>query len=114
MADLLDGLVEGLASNEVWDVIIVLLLGTLLLLHALVALGQLAQGGKGVWAELVEDAWDELGELLVLTGTVDGEGVGWDGGVDYVMLDPLLYLHMCFPISGLSTAMFREARPEGW
>lgn len=93
MTDLLDGLglidllVEGLASNKVWDVVIVLLLGALLLLHALVALGQLAKGGKGIWAELVEDTWDELGELLVLTGTVDGEGVGWNGGVDCAVLE---------------------------
>lgn len=87
LTNLLDGLVEGLASNKVWDVVIVLLLGALLLLHALVALGQLAQGGKGVWAELVEDTWNELGELLVLTGTVDGEGVGWDGSVDCALLD---------------------------
>lgn len=84
---LIDLLVEGLASNEVWDVVIVLLLGALLLLHALVALSQLAKGGKGIWAELVEDTWDELGELLVLTGTVDGEGVGWNGGVDCTMLE---------------------------
>ena len=90
MASLLDGLVEGLAGNEIWDVVIVLLLGALLLLHALVALGELAQGCKGVWAKLVQDTWDELGELLVLTGTVDSEGVGWDGGVNCAALDPFL------------------------
>ena len=93
MTDLLDGLglidllVEGLTSNEVWDVVIVLLLSALLLLHALVALGQLAKRGKGIWAKLVEDTWDELGELLVLTGTVDGEGVGWNGGVNCAVLE---------------------------
>lgn len=116
MADLLDGLVEGLASNEVWDVVIVLLLGALLLLHALVALGQLAQGGKGVWAELVEDTWDELGELLVLAGTVDGEGVGWDGGVDCATLDPLLSLcALQFSLAMEHCCLHRsEARPEAW
>lgn len=52
------------------------------LLHALVALGELAQGSERVGAELVQDAGDELGELLVLAVAVDGEGVGGDRGVD--------------------------------
>jgi hypothetical protein len=82
---LLDLALEVLASNQVWDVIIILLLvlTLLALLHGLVGFGELAEGGKRVWAELVKDTWDELGELLVLTVTVDGEGVGWDGSVDY-------------------------------
>lgn len=72
---------EVVASNEVGDVIVilvvVLLAGlTLLLLHALVALGEFAQGCERVGAELVEDTGDELSKLLVLTGAVDGEGVG--------------------------------------
>lgn len=84
--DLLLGL-EVLALDELRDVLIVrvVLLRavlTLLLLQALVALGELSQGSEGVGAELVEDAGDELGELLVLTVSVDGEGVGGDGGVD--------------------------------
>lgn len=66
-----------LALDEVGDVLVVLVL-----LLELVALGQLAERGKRVGAELVEDAGDELGELLVLAVAVDGEGVGLDRGVD--------------------------------
>jgi len=51
-------------------------------LHVLVALGQLAERGERVGTQLVEDAGDELGELLVLAVSVEGEGVGWDRGVD--------------------------------
>lgn len=75
---------EVLTLDKVGNVIIVLLLVLTLdtLLHALVALGELAEGSERVGAELVENAGDELGQLLVLTVTVDGEGVGGDGGVD--------------------------------
>lgn len=73
---------EVLAGDQLRDVIIVGLLALLALLHVLVALGQLAQGGQGVGAQLVQDAGDELGQLLVLAVAVDGEGVGGDGGVD--------------------------------
>ena len=31
---------------------------------------------------MVEDAGDEFGEFLVFAVSVDGKGVGWDGGVD--------------------------------
>jgi hypothetical protein len=79
---------EVVASDEVWNVVVVvvvilvvviILLGavlTLLLLHALVALGEFAQRCERVGTELVEDAGDELCQLLVLTVSVDGEGVG--------------------------------------
>jgi hypothetical protein len=79
--NLLDlGLVlEVLALNEIGDLVVVL---ALLLLEVLVALGELAEGSKRVGAELVEDARDKLGELLVLAVTVDGEGVGGDSGVN--------------------------------
>jgi hypothetical protein len=79
--NLLDlGLVlEVLALNEIGDLVVVL---ALLLLEVLVALGELAEGSKRVGAELVEDTRDKLGELLVLTVTVDGEGVGGDSGVN--------------------------------
>jgi hypothetical protein len=55
----------------------------LLLLHVLVALGELAQGSEGVGAELVQDVGDELGELLLLTVAVQGKSVGGDGTVNY-------------------------------
>jgi hypothetical protein len=50
----------------------------------LVALGEFSEGSEGVGAELVENAWDKLGELLVFTVAVDGEGVGWNSGVNYL------------------------------
>lgn len=78
--NLLDLALEVLAGNEIGDVILLSVL--LVLLHVLVALSELAEGSKGVGAELVKDAGDELSELLVLTVTVDGEGVGGDSGVD--------------------------------
>jgi hypothetical protein len=86
---LLDLVLER-AVNQVRDSIVILglrggavLLGLLVgLLEALVALGQLAQGGQGVGAQLVQDAGDKLGQLLVLAVAVDGKGVGGDGGVD--------------------------------
>jgi hypothetical protein len=84
---------EVVASNELRDVIVILVVVVLLvavlallLLHALVALGKLAQRCERVGTELVEDAGDELGELLVFTVTVDGEGVRGYRGVDYGLL----------------------------
>lgn len=75
---------EVLALDEVGNVVVVLLLlltfGTLL--QGLVALGELPEGCERVWAELVKDAGDKFGELLVLTVTVDGKGVGRDGSVN--------------------------------
>jgi hypothetical protein len=47
-----------------------------------VGLGELAQGSEGVWAELVEDSGNELGQVFVGSVAVDGEGVGARGGVD--------------------------------
>lgn len=86
-SSLFDLVLKVLAGDQIWDVIIIiivvlLIFTTFLLLHGLVALSQLSEGGKGVGAELVEDTGDEFSELLVLTVSVDGEGVGWDGGVD--------------------------------
>ena len=78
---LLDLVLEVLALDEVGNLIIVLAL--LALLHVLVALGELSEGGERVGAELVKDAGNELSELLVLAVAVDGEGVGGDGGVNY-------------------------------
>jgi len=78
-----------LAFDQVRDVILIFVLPllltlgtTLLLLQALVALSQLAQRRQAVRAQLVQDSGVQLSQLLVLTVTVDGEGVGGDGGVD--------------------------------
>jgi len=84
---------EVLALDQIGDLIIIVIVvillpptvlptATFLLLHALVALGQFAQGGETVGAELVEDSRHEFGEFLVLAVAVDGECVGGDGGVD--------------------------------
>ena len=91
--DLFDLPLEILPFHQIWDLVIIvpalsfLLVphSALLLLHALVALGQLPQACQTVRAELVEDSWDKLGEFLVLAVAVDGEGVGGDGGVDCVV-----------------------------
>ena len=66
-----------LALDEVRNVIVVLLLLLALsaLLEALVALGELPKRCEGVWAELVQDSGDELGEFLLLAVAVDCEGV---------------------------------------
>jgi len=90
---LLDFTLEILPRDQIRDIIIVLIVppsqpfplparAAVLLLQALVALGQLAEGGQAVGAELVEDAGDEFREFFVFAGAVDGEGVGGDGGVD--------------------------------
>ena len=71
---------EVLALDQVrYLVIVIVLLAAFLalaaLLQALVALGQLPQAGERVGAELVQDAGDQLRELLVLAVAVNGEGV---------------------------------------
>lgn len=75
-----------LPGDQVGYVVVVLCVGrallALLLLHRLVALGELAQRGQRVRAKLVEDARDELRQLLVLAVAVQGKGVCGDGGVD--------------------------------
>lgn len=79
--NLLDLALEVLTGNEIGNIILLSVL--LVLLHVLVALGKLAEGSKGVGAELVKDTGDELSELLVLTVAVDGKSVGGDSGVNY-------------------------------
>jgi hypothetical protein len=79
---------EVLSGNQIGDVliiIVVLLVSvlTLLLLHALIALGQFAERCKRIRSELVENAGDEFGQFLVLAIAVNGEGVGRNGGVHY-------------------------------
>jgi hypothetical protein len=77
---LFDLALEVLTFHQVGDVVlIVALLG---LLQVLVALGELAERGQRVRAELVKDAGNELSQLLILTVAVDGEGVVGDSGVD--------------------------------
>ncbi len=77
---LLDLVLKGLTLDEVGDLIVIRLL--LALLEALVALGKLAQRGKRVGSQLVQDTGDELRQLLVLTVAVDGEGVRGNRSVD--------------------------------
>lgn len=86
---LLNLVLEVLTGNEVWDLIIISLL--VALLHVLVALSELAEGSEGVGAELVEDARDELSELLVLTISIDGKGVGGNGSVHCLLLSAMLH-----------------------
>ena len=81
-ANLFDLALKVLASDQVGDVVIVLTTLLVLLGNVLVALSELAEGSKGVGSELVQDTRDELSQLLVLAGTVDGEGVGGDSGVN--------------------------------
>ncbi len=85
--NLFNSVLEVLALHQIGDIILilVLLVTTLALLHVLVALGELAKGSEGVGAELVQDAGDELGEFLLLAVAVEGEGVGGDGGVDFII-----------------------------
>jgi predicted N-acetyltransferase YhbS len=74
---------EVVASNEIGDVVVIIILVViflilafaLLLLHALVALRELAERGERVGAELVKNTGDELRKLLILAVAVDGEGV---------------------------------------
>jgi hypothetical protein len=83
---LLDLALKVLTLDQVGDIIllIIILLLALGLLHVLVGLGELAEGGEAVGAQLVEDTGDELGEFLLLAVAVEGEGVGGDGGVDWL------------------------------
>ena len=72
--------------DKVGDVVVVVVRAAgwwplLALLDGLVRLGELAERRERVGAELVEDAGDELGELLHVAGAVDGEGVGGNGRV---------------------------------
>lgn len=82
---LLDVLLEVLALNQIRDIVLIIVLLVLpafALLHLLIAFGELAQRRKAVGAELVENAGNELGQLLLLAVTVEGERVGRDRGVD--------------------------------
>lgn len=79
---LLDLVLKVLTSNQVGDVVIIGLFVAVSFLHVLVALSKLAERSERVGAKLVKNAWNELGQLLVLTVAVDGEGVGGDSGVD--------------------------------
>ena len=80
---LLDLALEVLAGYQVRDVVIIGIGVLSVLGHVLVALGQLSKGGEGVGTQLVKDARHELGELLVLTISVNSESVGGDSGVHW-------------------------------
>ena len=84
---LLNIALEVLTLHQVGDIILIVILLALStalgLLHVLVALGELTEGGEAVGTQLVQDTGDELGEFLLLAVTVEGEGVGGDGGVDF-------------------------------
>lgn len=93
-----------LALDEIGDVVLVLVVVSLGALDALAALwlqrlvrfGELAERGQRVRAELVQDAWDELREVLVLAVAVDCKGVAGDGGVDCVL--SALYMFFRLPL----------------
>ena len=72
----------GFLAATVFNDFVSDLLGGLTGGEVLVRLGELSERGQRVGSELVEDTGDELGELLVLTDTVDGEGVGGYRGVN--------------------------------
>lgn len=59
-ASLFDLALEVLASDQFRDVVVISVTILGVLCHALVALGELAEGGEGVGAELVEDARYQL------------------------------------------------------
>lgn len=77
---------EVLALDQVRDVLVILPfllpLAFFTLLHGLIALGQFAERGQRVGAQLVEDTRDEFGEFLLFAVAVNGEGVARDGGLD--------------------------------
>lgn len=77
---LFDLALKVLALYQVGDVVLIITLLTLL--HVLVALGELSEGGERVGAELVKNAGNKLRELLVLAVSVDGEGVVGDSGMN--------------------------------
>lgn len=84
---LLNIALKVLALHQIRDIILLVVLLALTtglaLLHVLVALGKLAQRREAVGTQLVQDTGDELGEFLLFAVTVEGEGVGGDGGVHF-------------------------------
>lgn len=84
---------HSISLDQLWYLIIIIILGgdgrdsirtqasgrTLL---SLVRLGDPPQSIHGLRSELGQDAGNELGELLLLAATVDGESVGAGGSVD--------------------------------
>ena len=83
---LLVGLIEVL--DNIGDVVVLFgasgggLRGGVLGVHGLVRFSELSERGERVGAKLVQDTGDELGELLVDTVAVHGEGVGGGKAVD--------------------------------
>lgn len=86
-----------LALDQLGDIILVFLLALttgLVLLHVLVAFGELAERGEAVGAQLVEDTGDELSEFLFFAVAVEGKGVGGDRGVDFSIVHVSIYFHI--------------------
>jgi hypothetical protein len=102
--NLFDLALEVLAGDEVGNVIIIGLL--VVLGHALVALGKLAEGGEGVGAELVEDARHQLSELLILTSAVNSKRVGGNGGVNYKIGSIISTHHLALSKSIIQMCLF--------
>lgn len=116
---LLNGTLKVLAFDKIRNVIlifVILLALAFLLLETLVALGKLAERGKAVGAKLVQDTGDELGELLLLAVTVDGKGVGGNGGVDWNMTMSVLFVLLFhnFHIFIYTQGRGVRAYPWGW
>lgn len=98
VSSLLDIALEVLALDQIRDIILLIVLlalsTALALLHVLVALGKLAQRRETVGAQLVQDTGDQLGEFLLLTVTVQSEGVGGDGGVHFLSKKKKKIIHV--------------------
>lgn len=86
---LLNGAFEILSFDQIRNIILILVFfafflafASFLLLQTLVTLGQFAERSQAVGTELVQDSGDKFGEFLFFAVSVDGEGVGGNGGMD--------------------------------
>lgn len=73
-----------MSTHHIRNLVITLRTGTthLSCVHSLVRFCQLPQTGQGVWSELRQDTWNEFGEFLVGSSSVDGISVVGTGAVD--------------------------------
>lgn len=79
----LDLILKVFTCHQIGDIIVILAVRLLILLHVLIALGELAEGCERVRAQLVEDARNKLCELLVLAVAIDCEGVCLHRSMNY-------------------------------